>query len=349
MVPEAGGSSSFARRAFNEFVSFGAGWALMLDYIVTDRHLAYFVPNYLAVFWPALKTCPVQLHRRHRHDHLPGRRSTSSASRRRRGSTSSSRSLDLGTQVLLMVIGVVLLLAPQMLIDQVHLGVAPTWAQFIYGISIGTIAYTGIETVSNMAEEAANPDRDVPRAINFVLVAVLVVYIGISHGGPVRDAGQAATCCASTPRPGDGAGPGRGQGQGRAERPVRASRGRHRPATPATWSTSRLETGQRHVAHPGPEAGPTEPFTQGGQSTPGCTARCWAATTSRIPSWASCASCRPIWTGSRRILMPWVGILAATILSSPRTRARSACRGSPIRWASTDRCRRSSAASIPSG
>ena len=58
MVPEAGGSSSFGRRAFNEFVSFGAGWALMLDYIVTVAISAYFVPNYLAVFWPALKTQP---------------------------------------------------------------------------------------------------------------------------------------------------------------------------------------------------------------------------------------------------------------------------------------------------
>jgi amino acid transporter/nucleotide-binding universal stress UspA family protein len=58
--------------------------------------------------------------------------------------------------------------------------VAPTWTQLIYGISIGTVAYTGIETVSNMAEEAARPDRDVPRAINYVLAAVLVVYAGIS-------------------------------------------------------------------------------------------------------------------------------------------------------------------------
>ncbi len=79
-----------------------------------------------------------------------------------------------------MVMGVVLLLEPKLLIDQVQLGVAPTWSHLIYGISIGTIAYTGIETVSNMSEEAANPDRDVPRAINLVLVAVLIVYLGIS-------------------------------------------------------------------------------------------------------------------------------------------------------------------------
>jgi amino acid transporter/nucleotide-binding universal stress UspA family protein len=179
MVPEAGGSSSFGRRAFNEFVSFGAGWALMLDYIVTVAISAYFVPNYLAVFWPALKTFP--------YNSIGGIVTiVFLVSINVVGIKEAARLniilalLDLATQVLLMVIGVALLLEPKILIDQVHLGLAPTWPHLIYGISIGTIAYTGIETVSNMSEEAANPDRDVPRAINFVLVAVLVVYLGIS-------------------------------------------------------------------------------------------------------------------------------------------------------------------------
>ncbi len=87
---------------------------------------------------------------------------------------------DLATQVLLMVVGVVLLLAPRLLIDQIHLGVAPTWTQLIYGVSIGTIAYTGIETVSNMAEEGVHLICTRSCAINYVLVAVLVVYLGIS-------------------------------------------------------------------------------------------------------------------------------------------------------------------------
>ncbi len=179
MVPEAGGSSSFGRRAFNEFVSFGAGWALMLDYIVTVAISAYFVPNYLAVFWPALKTFP--------YNSIGGIVTILAlVAINVVGIKEAARLnivlalLDLGTQVLLMVIGVVLLLQPKLLIDQVHIGVAPTWAHLIYGISIGTIAYTGIETISNMSEEAANPDRDVPRAINLVLIAVLVVYLGIS-------------------------------------------------------------------------------------------------------------------------------------------------------------------------
>jgi len=179
MLPEAGGSSSFARRAFNEFVSFGAGWALMLDYIITIAISAFFVPNYLAVFWPVLKTWPsntiggivtvvflVIIN-------IVGIKEAARLN-------IVLAILDLMTQVLLMVLGVILLVAPKLLFSQVLWGVAPTWKQLIYGISIGTVAYTGIETVSNMAEEAARPDRDVPRAINYVLAAVLVVYAGIS-------------------------------------------------------------------------------------------------------------------------------------------------------------------------
>ena len=85
--------------------------------------------------------------------------------------------------MLLAVVGLFVFLSPRLLITQIHFGTAPTWHQFIYGISIGTVAYTGIETISNMAEEAANPGRDVPRAVKFVLLAVLGVYFAISMVG----------------------------------------------------------------------------------------------------------------------------------------------------------------------
>src|SRR5437016_10775519 len=54
MFPEAGGSSSFARHAFNEVISFFAGWGLSLDYIITVAISAFFVPHYMAAFFPAL-------------------------------------------------------------------------------------------------------------------------------------------------------------------------------------------------------------------------------------------------------------------------------------------------------
>ncbi|HET8785330.1 MAG TPA: amino acid permease, partial [Candidatus Limnocylindrales bacterium] len=56
--PEAGGSASFARHAFDEVVSFVAGWAQMLVYVVTVAVSAFFVPHYLSVFWEPLRTNP---------------------------------------------------------------------------------------------------------------------------------------------------------------------------------------------------------------------------------------------------------------------------------------------------
>src|ERR687897_1868637 len=59
MFPEAGGSSSFARRAFNEFWSFFAAWGQMLNYVVTVAISAFFVPHYVgSVFWEELRHSP---------------------------------------------------------------------------------------------------------------------------------------------------------------------------------------------------------------------------------------------------------------------------------------------------
>lgn len=87
---------------------------------------------------------------------------------------------DLVTQVLLVALGAVLVLNPSLLVDQVHLGVAPSYRELLFGLSISMVAYTGIETVSNMAEEAKDPGRDVPRTVNYVLIAVLGIFAGIS-------------------------------------------------------------------------------------------------------------------------------------------------------------------------
>lgn len=182
MFPEAGGSSSFARHTFNELISFGAGWALLLDYIITIAISAFFVPNYLAAFWPILKLWP--------YNSIGGILTIAFlVTINIFGIKEAARLnvilaiLDLATQVLLAIVGLFVFLSPKILITQIHLGTAPTWHQLIYGISIGTVAYTGIETISNMAEESSNPGRDVPRAVKLVLAAVLGVYFAISMVG----------------------------------------------------------------------------------------------------------------------------------------------------------------------
>ncbi len=177
-MPEAGGASSFARRASNEFVSFGIGWSQMLVYTATIAISALFVPQYLSIFWPILKNPPYNI--------IGGAITIAVlVAINIVGIKEAARlnvvlaMLDLGTQVLIMIIALVLLLEPKILLDQIQWGIAPTWERFLYGLAIGTIAYTGIETVSNMAEEAESPGKDVPRSINFVIIAVLVVYIGM--------------------------------------------------------------------------------------------------------------------------------------------------------------------------
>jgi APA family basic amino acid/polyamine antiporter len=173
--PEAGGSSSFARHAFNELVSFGAAWAQMLNYVITIAISAFFVPHYLSIFWEPLRENPwdivigaviiallVVLN-------IVGVREAASLN-------IVLAVIDFATQLLLVVIGFVLVFSPQVLVDNVHWGVAPTWSDFFLAIPIAMIAYTGIETASNLAEEARDPARNVPRAYLMTAVAVFAIY-----------------------------------------------------------------------------------------------------------------------------------------------------------------------------
>ena len=158
--PEAGGSSSFARHAFNEVVSFGAAWAQMLNYIITIAISAFFVPHYLSIFWEPLKENPwdvvvgavvIVL--------LVGVNIVGVKEAAKLNVTLAV--VDFATQVLLVLLGFALIFSPATLTN-VDLGVAPTWANFFLAIPVAMIAYTGIETVSNLAEEARDPSRSIP-------------------------------------------------------------------------------------------------------------------------------------------------------------------------------------------
>jgi len=173
--PEAGGSSSFARHAFNELVSFAAAWAQMLNYIITIAISAFFVPHYLSIFWAALRENPwdivggvvvvvflVVLN-------IVGIREAARLN-------IFLAVIDFATQLLLVIIGFALVFHPHVISSNVHWGVAPTWREFFLAIPIAMIAYTGIETVSNLAEEARDPPRDIPRSIQWVAGAVFAIY-----------------------------------------------------------------------------------------------------------------------------------------------------------------------------
>ncbi len=175
MFPEAGGSSSFARRAFNEFWSFFAAWGQMLTYIITVSISAFFVPHYLGVFWDPLGESPADI--------VVGIVVVVLLAvvnivgvKESAGVNVFFAVADFLTQVLLVVVGVVLVLDPDLLVRQIDLGTAPTVTDFLIAIPVGMVAYTGIETISNMAEEARDYGHTIPRGMGLVVVAVFVIY-----------------------------------------------------------------------------------------------------------------------------------------------------------------------------
>ena len=76
-----------------------------------------------------------------------------------------------------MIVGIVLVLDPELLVDQVDFGTTPTVGDFLIAIPVAMVAYTGIETVSNMAEEARDYGKTIPRGIGLVVIAVAVIYV----------------------------------------------------------------------------------------------------------------------------------------------------------------------------
>ena len=173
--PEAGGSASFARHAFNELASFGAGWAQMLNYIITIAISAFFVPHYLSIFWEPLKQNPWDI--------VGGALVVAFLVLLNVVGIQESARLniflaliDFGTQLLLVLLGFALIFSPSTLVDNIHWGTAPTWSQFFLAIPVGMIAYTGIETVSNLAEETRDPVKSIPRSIGLVAIAVYAIY-----------------------------------------------------------------------------------------------------------------------------------------------------------------------------
>jgi basic amino acid/polyamine antiporter, APA family len=175
MYPEAGGSASFSRRAFNEFWSFFAGWGQMLTYVVTIAISAFFVPHYLGVFWEPLGESPADIVGGILVVVVLGVVNVVGV-KESAGVNVFFAVADFCTQVLLVIVGVALVLDPEQLVNQIDFGTTPTVADFLIAIPVGMVAYTGIETISNLAEEARDYGKTIPRGMGLVVIAVVVIY-----------------------------------------------------------------------------------------------------------------------------------------------------------------------------
>jgi len=147
----------------------------MLNYIITIAISAFFVPHYLSIFAEPLRTNPWDI--------VVGVAIVFLLVAINIVGIQEAAALnvllavvDFATQLLLVLVGFILVLSPHTLHANIHWGVAPTWASFALAIPVAMIAYTGIETVSNLAEEAREPRRSIPSSIRLVAIAVFAIY-----------------------------------------------------------------------------------------------------------------------------------------------------------------------------
>jgi APA family basic amino acid/polyamine antiporter len=186
MVDETGGAATFVRRAFNDLAGFLTGWALFLDYLIVIALSALVLPHYLA---GALEAPTLA--------HHPGDTITSVAAivliatarfvRRARlyRFAIALAGLDIVTQALLIVLGMALLFHPHRLASSVDLGQSPTWHGLAFALPVAMLAYTGLETVANLAEETLEPGVSLPRSLMLAIGAVvaattLTAVVGLS-------------------------------------------------------------------------------------------------------------------------------------------------------------------------
>jgi APA family basic amino acid/polyamine antiporter len=180
MHRERGGSSVFARYAFNELVSFVAGWAILLDYAILLAVTAFTATNYLAYFSDPLGDGALEIVVAIGIIAVVALVNVAGVSARqlRRGLIVAVA--DLAVQLLLILLGIVLLLDPSGVIDTIDFGATPSWEDTIFALTIATIAFTGLEAAASLAGETRTTRTGLRRLVGPGVGTILLVYVGIA-------------------------------------------------------------------------------------------------------------------------------------------------------------------------
>src|SRR3954451_958450 len=182
-IPEPGGASAFARRAFNDLVGFIAGWATVLDFVLAISLSALFLAYYAAGALGQYGWFHGQ----------PGRATVVAVAivlvvtvirmlRRTDAYTIgvAVAALDLVLQVGIAIFGLVLLLSVDALKNSIDLGAVPTWNSLAFALPIAMIGYTGLEKVGSLAGVAKNPEKSLPDAVRTSVFTVVIVYSAVA-------------------------------------------------------------------------------------------------------------------------------------------------------------------------
>jgi len=180
-IPEPGGSSALARRAWGDLAGFIAGWATVLDFVITISLSALFLPHYVAGAFGYESAFSVRQAAALAVAVL-GVITVVRLARRTEIYTAgvAVAALDLVVQVSLAVLGLMLLFSWSALTHNIHVGTVPTWNALAFSFPIAMVGYTGLEKVSTVAAFAKDPERSVPDSVRSSVFTVVIVYAAVA-------------------------------------------------------------------------------------------------------------------------------------------------------------------------
>ena len=185
-IPETGGAATFTRRAFNDLAGFATGWVLFLDYLIVIALSTLFLPHYLAASLsaPSLTESPWDVLiavgviavivgvRLVRHSRIHTAALVLAV-------------LDISVQLLVVILGFAVVFSPDVLTSGFDFAAGQGWHDLFFALPLAMLAYTGLETVANLAEETREPGKVLPRSLFssiglVVIVTVLIAVVGVS-------------------------------------------------------------------------------------------------------------------------------------------------------------------------
>ncbi len=185
------GSTVFARYAFNEMVSFIAGWAILLDYIILIAITAYSATQYLKTFWSPLGDSDEALGMAFVFIAVVVLSNIRGFGGRRARRVGMLMAGDLALQGFIVVLGLALFFNPHTLLNPIHLGSAPTWSHLVFALTIAVVAFTSLESASGLAGEVRISRAGLKRFVASTTATVAFLYVGIALVAvtalPVRD------------------------------------------------------------------------------------------------------------------------------------------------------------------
>jgi APA family basic amino acid/polyamine antiporter len=175
-----GGSTVFARYAFNELWSFIAGWAILLDYTILLAVTAFSATNYLAVFHREFDSGTQELLLCFAILAYVVVRNIRGFSRTRVNRITALVLADIALQIVLIVLGLIRFFDIHALLDPIHLGDTPQWDDVIFAAGVAVVVFTGLESASGLAGEVAVGRAGLKRLIASASATIMVVYVGIA-------------------------------------------------------------------------------------------------------------------------------------------------------------------------